>query len=163
VSVNQGIPFLGWAGLMWLQACDQIRSMVYMLCTFFVQENSYLGSVGIQCKVGTCTYAPPGPIPPPAPARPPMPLVSHPEMATIGITAVLLVALFVATGALIMHDQKLIQEARSLDVTDNNEAVMLALIPSRCDCNHVLYTLVIFVTQLGILDMLCTQSYSVPG
>jgi hypothetical protein len=54
-------------------------------------------------------------------------------MATIGITATLLVALFVATGVLIVHDQRRIQKARESDLSDVDEAMALSLLPPRCD------------------------------
>jgi hypothetical protein len=47
-------------------------------------------------------------------------------MATIGITATLLVALFVATGVLIVHDQRRIQKARESDFLDGQGSVVVS-------------------------------------
>lgn len=84
----------------------------------WLQKDSLLGTVGMQCKVGTCLYAPPPPAPPaPPPAPPPaLPHVSHPEMAAIFGTAAVLVLLFAGTVLLIQKDRAAMKPARASGV-----------------------------------------------
>jgi hypothetical protein len=82
-----------------------------------VQEGSLLGTVGMQCRVGTCLYSRAPPAPSPAgPPKPLLPYVSHPEMATIVAAATLLLLLLSGTAFLIRKDQASLEWMRALHV-----------------------------------------------
>jgi hypothetical protein len=85
-----------------------------------MQEGSLLGTVGMQCKVGTCLYEEVPPSPPPAvPPKPSKPHVSHPEAATIAVVSFALVLLLMSTAGLIVRDQAAIAKMRGEDVLED--------------------------------------------